>query len=129
MTNYRIGEVKKAARMFAALSDENRLRLLHALRRGELCVCRLVALLGLSTSTVSKHLSILRDAGLLDSRKSGRWVYYRLADQTDFPIMGKKASAIFQAMEKSSVIRTDDKELKRICRQDVDDLCRDLAKR
>src|SRR5690606_11250269 len=127
--NYRIGEVKKAARMFAALSDENRLRLLDALRRGELCVCRLVALLGLSTSTVSKHLSILRDAGLLDSRKSGRWVYYRLADQTDFPIMGKKAPAIFQAMEKSSVIRTDDKELKRICRQDVDDLCRDLAKR
>lgn len=64
-----------------ALADENRLRLLHACRDGERCACQLVELLGLSGSTVSKHLSILRAAGLLDSRRDGRWIHYRLPDE------------------------------------------------
>ena len=81
--------MKEPLRVFGALSDENRLRMLLALRHGELCVCQLIELMGLSPSTVSKHLSILRDAGLLDSRKEGRWVYYRMADKPFFPIIGK----------------------------------------
>ena len=62
-----------------ALADENRIRVLLALRRGELCVCQIVELLGLATSTVSKHMSILKQARLVESRKEGRWIYYRLA--------------------------------------------------
>ncbi|USN98436.1 MAG: winged helix-turn-helix transcriptional regulator [Phycisphaeraceae bacterium] len=62
----------------AALSDATRVRLLAACLDGERCVCQLVALAGLSNAAVSKHLSLLRDAGLLESRKEGRWVYYRL---------------------------------------------------
>jgi DNA-binding transcriptional ArsR family regulator len=61
-----------------ALSDENRLRMLMALRDGELCVCQLTELMGLAMSTVSKHLSILYQAGLVDARKEGRWMYYSL---------------------------------------------------
>ena len=64
-----------------ALADENRVRVLMALRRGELCVCQIIAMLGLAPSTVSKHMSILKNARLVDSRKDGRWVYYRLADK------------------------------------------------
>jgi len=64
-----------------ALADENRVRVLMALRRGELCVCQIIAMLGLAPSTVSKHMSILKNARLVDSRKDGRWVYYRLADE------------------------------------------------
>ncbi|MHB9030428.1 MAG: ArsR/SmtB family transcription factor [Candidatus Latescibacterota bacterium] len=63
-----------------ALADENRVRTLMALRDRELCVCDIIELLGLAPSTVSKHLSILYQAGFLESRKDGRWVYYRLAD-------------------------------------------------
>jgi len=63
-----------------ALADENRLRIIGVLRGRELCVCQLIELLGLAPSTVSKHLSILRSARLIDSRKQGRWMYYRLAD-------------------------------------------------
>ena len=62
-----------------ALADENRVRMLLALRKGELCVCQITELFGLAASTVSKHLSILYQAGLVESRKEGRWIYYRAA--------------------------------------------------
>jgi ArsR family transcriptional regulator, arsenate/arsenite/antimonite-responsive transcriptional repressor len=64
-----------------ALADENRVRILVALQDGELCVCQLIALLGIAPSTVSKHLSILRQARLVEVRKAGRWLHYRLADR------------------------------------------------
>jgi len=63
-----------------AAADPNRVRVLKMLEGGELCVCQIVAVLGLSQSTVSKHLSLLRTAGLVDERKTGRWVFFRLAD-------------------------------------------------
>jgi DNA-binding transcriptional ArsR family regulator len=50
-----------------------------ALGEGELCVCQLVDLLDLASSTISRHMSILSQAYLVDSRKEGRWVYYRRA--------------------------------------------------
>ncbi|MEZ4647869.1 MAG: metalloregulator ArsR/SmtB family transcription factor [Candidatus Eisenbacteria bacterium] len=62
-----------------AIADESRLRILNALRGGELCVCQIVELLGLAPSTTSKHLNQLRRAGLLQARKKGTWVWYRLA--------------------------------------------------
>lgn len=61
-----------------ALGDENRLRILMALRQRPLCVCEITTLLGLAASTTSKHLFILRQARLIESIKNGRWVYYRL---------------------------------------------------
>lgn len=63
-----------------ALSDENRVRILMALRGRKLCVCQITAFLDLAPSTTSKHLSILRQARLIESRKNGRWVYYQLAE-------------------------------------------------
>ena len=61
-----------------ALTDENRVRILMALRDREMCVCQVTAFLNLSPSTTSKHLSILKQARLIESRKKGKWVYYRL---------------------------------------------------
>lgn len=61
-----------------ALADEQRVRALMFLCEGELCVCQIIELLGLAPSTVSKHMSILKQAGLVLSRKEGRWIYYRL---------------------------------------------------
>jgi len=60
-----------------ALADTNRVRILCALLGRELCVCQIIEMLGLAPSTVSKHLSILRQARLLEDRKEGRWMYYR----------------------------------------------------
>ncbi len=76
----------------AALSDENRVRALAAIGEGELCVCQLIELLQLAPSTVSKHMSILRQAGLVDARKDGRWMYYRLPDaRGESPAVAKVA--------------------------------------
>jgi ArsR family transcriptional regulator, arsenate/arsenite/antimonite-responsive transcriptional repressor len=73
-----------------ALSDANRVRILAILEGRELCVCQVIELLGLAPSTVSKHLAILKQARLIDGRKHGRWMYYRLADE-DVPAVAKDA--------------------------------------
>ncbi|MDR2504042.1 MAG: metalloregulator ArsR/SmtB family transcription factor [Deltaproteobacteria bacterium] len=67
-----------------ALTDENRVRILMALRRRELCVCQTTAFLDLAPSTTSKHLSVLRQARLIEGKKRGKWVYYRLPGEGCF---------------------------------------------
>ncbi|GJM18522.1 MAG: hypothetical protein DHS20C14_07350 [Phycisphaeraceae bacterium] len=70
----------RLVRVNAALGEPGRVRLVAACLGSERCVCQLVGLVGLSTATVSRHLTVLRDAGLLASRKDGRWVHYRAAE-------------------------------------------------
>jgi ArsR family transcriptional regulator len=62
-----------------ATADRTRLRILGLLPRTGVCVCQLVAVLGLSQPTVSKHLALLRRAGLIEAERRGRWVHYRRA--------------------------------------------------
>ncbi|MBC8479323.1 MAG: winged helix-turn-helix transcriptional regulator [FCB group bacterium] len=69
-------------RVFKALSDSNRIRIIEMISEKPLCVCEITAVLDLATSTVSKHLSILKDAGLILDEKDGKWVNYRL-NETD----------------------------------------------
>lgn len=73
--------------VFKALANEKRLRILGALRDSELCVCELQALLEAPQSTVATHLRTLKDAGLVKSRKSGKWTYYRIADTATFDLL------------------------------------------
>lgn len=68
----------RAARLFHALSDETRLRVLELLREGERCVCDLTDLLGAQQSRLSFHLRSLKEAGLVSDRRQGRWIYYAL---------------------------------------------------
>src|SRR5580765_3862575 len=70
--------MRELMRITKALADENRVRVLLALRNGELCACQITELFGLAPSTMSKHLSVLYQAGLVESRKEGRWIYFRL---------------------------------------------------
>jgi ArsR family transcriptional regulator len=65
--------------MFRAFSDRTRLRILHMLRGGELCVCDIVSVLRVPQPKASRHLSYLRKAGLVTARKEGLWSYYTLA--------------------------------------------------
>lgn len=109
-----------------ALADETRLRALCALKGGELCVCQLIALLDLSPSTVSKHLSILRSARLVESRKDGRWMYYRLATQFRTRAAGRVLALLFEDVEATTRIRGDQKQLKKICNESMETLCRRL---
>lgn len=65
------------ARVFKALGDETRLRVLHLVRDQEVCVCDLMSLLQLAQGTLSHHLGVLQQVGLVTSRKQGRWNYYQ----------------------------------------------------
>jgi len=70
--------MRDLSRVFKALSDVNRIRILKMLEIRPLCVCEITEVLHLATSTVSKHLSILRDVHFIIDEKEGKWVYYRL---------------------------------------------------
>ena len=74
------GQLADAATLFKALSDETRLRIVQTMAqaREELCECNIVPLFGLSQSTISYHLKVLRDVGIVESEKRGLWAYYRV---------------------------------------------------
>lgn len=74
-------QMKSFIRIMKALSDPSRVKIIKMLGRKELCVCEITALLGLAQPTASKHLRILEEAGLLDFRKDGAWIIYRLSRQ------------------------------------------------
>ena len=71
-------ELEQARQLFKALADPLRLEVVQALGGGERCVCELSQGLGLAQSRLSFHLKVMREAGLIEAREQGRWVYYRL---------------------------------------------------
>src|ERR1035438_1348489 len=102
-----------------ALSDPNRVRMLLALRKGELCVWQITELFGFAPSTVSKHLSILHHAHLIRSRKSERWVYYRLPDKTAPVAVREALGWVHKSLAKTSEAVADAKKLNRILKTDL----------
>jgi len=74
-------DVRPSSRLFRALGDETRLRIVALLAHGELCVCHVEQALDLSQPNASRQLGILKMAGVVDSRRGGTWVYYRIAEQ------------------------------------------------
>jgi len=66
--------------VFKALANEYRVRILDALRDGEMCACELQVVLDAPQSTVASHLRELKDAGLVKTRRQGKWTYYRIGD-------------------------------------------------
>lgn len=108
-----------------ALSDPHRVRALFALRDGELCACQIIELLGLAPSTVSKHMSILKHAGLVANRKEERWMYYRLPEKECIPTMVENMFRwIFDGLGEDDTIADDQKSLSRIRNQDLSKLCK-----
>jgi len=75
-----VDEAERYCRVFKALADTIRIRILKLLHIREMCVCEVMIALNLTQPTASHHLKILENAGLVKSRKEGKWVYYRLKD-------------------------------------------------
>lgn len=107
-----------------ALADATRIRVLLALRPGELCACQITELFGLAPSTMSKHLYLLRQAGLVDSRKNGRWIYYRLPGQDAPPSVQQAIAWVHAALEGDPRIREDVKSLQAVLKCNPADLCK-----
>ncbi|MHB8969796.1 MAG: ArsR/SmtB family transcription factor [Pirellulaceae bacterium] len=123
-SSYRSGEnLRDFVAITKALSDEQRVRVLLALQRGELCVCQIVELLGLATSTVSKHMSILKQARLVESRKAGRWMYYRLAGADASEVVRQALACTASSLAGDPQVLRDRQRLATICTSDPHELC------
>jgi len=107
-----------------ALADTHRVRALLALRDGELCVCQITELFGLAPSTVSKHLSVLYQAGLVESRKAGRWIYYRLPGKHAPATVRRALEWVTRSVDGDRQVAEDRARLKKIQAMDPVELCR-----
>ena len=105
-----------------ALGDENRARAVMALAEGELCLCQIIEVLGVSPSTVSKHMSILQQAGLVERRKDGRWHYYRLAGRDASPVARQAIRWAIKSLAHEKVVVTDAKTLCCVREKDREEL-------
>ena len=110
-----------------ALADENRLRALGLLRAKELCLCQIVEVLGLAPSTVSKHMSILHQAKLIESRKQGRWVHFRLADDDAPPPVQQAIALVLDGLKRNKQSKADQQQLKAVLKLEPEALCRKQA--
>ena len=106
--------MRSTLRITKALSDIQRLRILMMLRVGELCVCQIIAVLGLAPSTVSKHLSLLSEADLVVSRKEGRWAHYRLPDGATLKTVRPMLKWLEVSLRNDEAIAQDGKKLKAV---------------
>lgn len=105
-----------------ALSDLNRLRIVGALHRyDELCVCQITELLQVTGATVSRHLSVLQQAGILKSRKEGRWIYYQLSPPEGSDPLFQWLESTFAETEQ---LQDDIRTLDRIVEITRENLCR-----
>jgi ArsR family transcriptional regulator len=100
------------AKLFQALADPTRLRILGLLLAGEVCVCHIHESLRIPQPKASRHLAYLRRAGLVDTRREGLWIHYRLADTAD-PIAGTVRQAVAHALGHLEAVRRDADRLRK----------------
>jgi ArsR family transcriptional regulator, arsenate/arsenite/antimonite-responsive transcriptional repressor len=96
------------------LGDETRMRIVALLSHGELCVCHLESALDLNQSTASRHLGILKAAGVVDSRRDGTWVYYRLIDQ-EHETVSRTLDVLIAAFGAERTLKSDHARLRKSC--------------
>ena len=106
-------DVREISRLFKALGDETRVRIVALLAHGELCVCHVEAALGLSQPNASRHLSVLRSAGVLETRRQGNWIHYRLARQND-PARNRQLRSLVSMFSSDEILKKDYAKLVRL---------------
>jgi ArsR family transcriptional regulator len=111
--------MKDFVRVMKALSDSNRVAILKMLQHKDMCVCEMQAALKIAQPTVSKHLKVLEDAGLVISRKDGVWVDYQLADGSRSPYVASLLGNLRHWLEDDSRVDELLKKLPDIRREDI----------
>ena len=104
--------MKDKTKLFKALSDPNRLRVLKMLQAKPMCVCEITHVLDLATSTVSKHLRILRDAGFIIERKDGKWINFLINPRPDDPRISSFLSMLDFWIDNEAAIAKDKEKMK-----------------
>lgn len=99
---------------FAALADRTRLRLINLMALDEICVCFFVEVLGTNQPKISRHLAYLRRAGLVEARRDGKWMHYRLAEPQD-----ERAARVYREvlawLAEDAEMRHDRQSLRKVC--------------
>jgi ArsR family transcriptional regulator len=103
--------MKDVVNIFKALADPTRLRIVLLLRRRELCVCELMFILRMEQSRVSHHMRVLRDAGVAEDTREGRWIIYRLLDAARPILEGLLAGELGERIERSGEAEADVRKL------------------
>lgn len=106
-----------------AAGDPTRTRILKLLEGRELCVCQVQAVLGLAPSTVSKHLAILKAAGLVEDRREGRWIHYGLSPEGRNPYARPLLDLLRGPIDRDPTVLEDRRRLKEVLRVPLADLC------
>lgn len=118
-----MNDINDYTRVFKAFSDRNRARILKMLEEHELCVCQIREVLGLKQSTVSKHLSILKKAGLVEDRRDGTWAFYSLSRHRRNDFDQAQLGLMRNWLNRDPVIRKDRARLKAVLKIDIRELC------
>ena len=111
--------IKENTKLFKALSDTNRLRILKMLQTKSLCVCEITDVLNLATSTVSKHLSILRDTGFIIEEKEGKWVNYMINPKPSDKRISSVLSTLDFWISDDNLIISDKQKIQKVDRNEV----------
>ncbi len=114
--------MRKTASLFKALSDEIRIRIVALLTHGELCVRDLMEVLELPQSTVSRHLATLRQAGLVEDRRQGVWIFYRLVENP-IPLSGELLGLLSGGLGHLEQVQSDRKMLETLMLRKESDKC------
>jgi ArsR family transcriptional regulator, arsenate/arsenite/antimonite-responsive transcriptional repressor len=102
------------AGLFAALADPTRLRLLNLIGNREVCVCHFVEILRQGQPKISRHLAYLRKAGIVEARREGKWMHYRMVPQADEGAASILA-VVLASIESDRQMQTDCAKMERIC--------------
>jgi len=109
-------DVRACARLFKALGDETRVRIVALLSHGELCVCHIQSALRLPQPSISRHLASLRAAGVVEDRREGSWVHYRLKEQADEACQAQVRALVATFADNAAVLR-DSQRLREVMRK------------
>jgi ArsR family transcriptional regulator len=111
--------MNEIVKVFKALADPNRLRIMLLLRRRELCVCELMFVLGMEQSRVSHHMRVLREAGIAEDVREGRWIIYRIPSAARGFVEGLFAGALRERIEAAAEAAGDAVKLEACIRENL----------
>ena len=119
-----MNEIEDYTKVFKALADKSRARILKLLEGNELCVCQIREVLGLKQATVSKHLSVLRNAGLVEARRDGTWAFYSLSRRRNNDFDQSQLGLMRNWLNNDATIQEDRTKLEKVMGIDMRELCR-----
>ena len=106
----KVKDLEALTTVYAALADPTRLRILSLLGDGEICVCHIHASLDVPQPTASRHLAYLRKAGLVEARRDGIWMHYKMA-ALDNPVIAAVVKAALHALTHADISAKDERRL------------------